>query len=121
NRDGQVCLADAGRAHEEEALLDDGKLLGELTRSSERVQEPLVRVCNERPEVAVLITPGNPRIREKRVTDLGSPAVAARDALHAVDLDGLPTSAVAERTGHEENLTRVRRVRQVLLVRQVRG
>ena len=105
NGDRQVRLADAVGAHEQQALLDDGKALDECRRLAMCIPQGVV-VLLEVIQLAVTVALLNAGDPECMLCRSRVPAVATRDARDTFDLDRFPSGVVAERAGHSLMVTR---------------
>ena len=105
--DGEVRLADAGLAFEQQpaALLDDGKGVGEPIRHAPRLIERRSSDSlygGEVRERAVLIALRDVRVGEPMLSDLLAPAVAADDASNAASRR--PASSRCRRTADKASI-----------------
>ena len=99
--DREVRLADARRADEAQPLPRQETRRRNVARAVTARGELLVRIRDERIEVALAIARRHARLLQQLRRQPLAPAVAALDATHAVDFNRLPSGVVAERAGHD--------------------
>src|SRR6478672_7050282 len=99
-RDRKVRLAHAVVAVKQQSAIDDGKLIDQAGRATQRVALAVgVRV--EVRQLAVPVAARDTRLLQQRLETVLMPAVAACDPRDTLDLNRLPSSVVADRAGHE--------------------
>src|SRR5262249_30530479 len=102
--DGEVRLADARRAFEEQRLGHHRKRFGEAPCGRRRTLERFV-VDGEVRDRAVLIALRNVRAGEALPADGVAPAIAANDAARAVLVDRTPAGVIAQWTSSHDSRT----------------